>query len=69
MTPAWMQRQEELRSDYIVAPDVFNPMIDCLGQFVVPYQYALETEAAHTTFISTPRVCGPTCHASMPWKS
>lgn len=45
MTPAWVQRQEELLSDCIVSPDVFNPMVDRLGDFVVPYQQALETEA------------------------
>ena len=28
MTPAWAQRQEELRRDCIVSPDVFNPMLD-----------------------------------------
>src|SRR3989441_729906 len=32
-------------SDCIVSPDVFNPMMDRLRTFVVPYQYALETEA------------------------
>ena len=45
MTQAWAQRQEELRSDCIVFPDVFNPMMDRLRTFVVPYQQALETEA------------------------
>jgi SRSO17 transposase len=45
MTPAWALRQEELLSDCIVSPDVFNPMVDRLGEFVVPYQHALETEA------------------------
>ena len=45
MTPAWAQRQEELLSDCIVSPDVFNPMVDRLGDFVVPYQHALEAEA------------------------
>jgi hypothetical protein len=45
VTPAWAQRQEELLSDCIVFPDVFNPMVDRLGDFVVPYQQALETEA------------------------
>jgi hypothetical protein len=32
-------------SDCLVSPDVFNPMLDRLGEFVVPYQEALETEA------------------------
>jgi hypothetical protein len=46
MTPAWAQRREELLSDCIVSPDVFHPMVDHLAEFVVPYQQALETEAA-----------------------
>jgi len=45
MTPAWAQRQEELLRDCIVFPDVFNPMVDRLRAFVVPYQQALETKA------------------------
>jgi SRSO17 transposase len=45
MTPAWAQRHEELLSDCIVSPDVFHSMVDRLGDFVVPYQQALETEA------------------------
>jgi SRSO17 transposase len=45
MTPAWAQRREELLSDCIVSPDVFHQMVDRLGEFVVPYQQALETEA------------------------
>ena len=46
MTPAWGQRREELLSDCIVSPDVFNPIVNRLADFVVPYQQALETEAA-----------------------
>jgi hypothetical protein len=46
MTSAWAQRQEEWLSDCIVSPDVFNPRVDRLAEFVVPYQQALETEAA-----------------------
>src|SRR6266446_5930852 len=46
MTPLWAQRQEELLSDGIVSPDVFNHMVDRLYDFVVPYQQALETEAS-----------------------
>ena len=46
MTPAWAQRREDLLSDCIVSPDVFHPMVDRLAEFVVPYQQALETEAA-----------------------
>ena len=46
MALTWTQRREELLSDCIVSPDVFNPMIDRLAAFVVPYQQVLETEAA-----------------------
>jgi len=45
MTLAWAQRQAELLRDCIVSPDVFASMVDRLGDFVVPYQHALETEA------------------------
>ena len=45
MTPVWAQRREALLSDCLVSPDVFNHMLDRLGEFVVPYQQALETEA------------------------
>ena len=45
MTLAWAQRQAELLRDCIVSPDVFQHMVDRLGDFVVPYQHALETEA------------------------
>jgi hypothetical protein len=47
MTPTWAQRREELLSDCLVSPDVFHQMLDRLGEFVVPYQQALESEAAH----------------------
>ena len=46
MVLTWTQRRQELLSDCIVSPDVFNSMIDRLAAFVVPYQQALETEAA-----------------------
>jgi SRSO17 transposase len=46
MTPTWAQRREELLSDCIVSPDVFTPIVDRLRDFAVPYQQALETEAA-----------------------
>jgi hypothetical protein len=46
MARTWTQRREALLSDCIVSPDVFTPMIDRLAAFVVPYQQALETEAA-----------------------
>jgi SRSO17 transposase len=45
MTPVWAQRREELLSDCLVSPNVFNQMLDRLGEFVVPYRQALETEA------------------------
>jgi hypothetical protein len=45
MTSAWAQRHEALLNDCIVSPDVFTPMVDRLGAFVVPYQQALEAEA------------------------
>ena len=45
MSTVWAQRREELLSDCIVSPDVFNQMLDRLGDVVVPYQHALETEA------------------------
>jgi SRSO17 transposase len=45
MTRVWTLRREELLSDCIVSPDVFNQMVDRLGEFVVPYQQVLETEA------------------------
>jgi SRSO17 transposase len=44
MTPAWAQRREEMLSDCLVSPDIFHQMVDRLGEFVVPYQHALETE-------------------------
>ena len=46
MTPAWAQRREELLNDCLVSPDVFTSMVERLGDFVVPYQHALETEAS-----------------------
>ena len=44
MTPAWARRREALLHDCIVSPDVFHQMVERLGDFVVPYQHALETE-------------------------
>ena len=44
MRTVWAQRREELLNDCIVSPNVFTPLIDRLGEFVVPYQHALETE-------------------------
>ena len=43
MTPAWALRQEELLSDCVVSPHVFDHMVDRLCDFVVPYQHALAT--------------------------
>src|SRR6266404_8531795 len=45
MMTVWAQRREEMLSDCLVSPDVFKQMVDRLGEFVVPYQQALETEA------------------------
>jgi SRSO17 transposase len=47
MSTMWALRREELLRDCLVSPDVFHQMVDRLGEFVVPYQQALETEAAH----------------------
>jgi hypothetical protein len=53
MTPVWAQRREELWSACLVSPDVFNEMVDRLGEFVMPSQPALETEAApHSMHLS-----------------
>src|SRR6266536_6387194 len=53
MNTVGAQRKEELLSDCIVSPDVFNHMMDRLGDFVVPYQHALarlsETEPVITS--------------------
>ena len=46
MALAWAQRREEVLRDCIVSPDVFTQMVDHLGEFVMPYQQALETEAS-----------------------
>ena len=45
MSTVWAQRREAFVSDCLVFPDVFHQMVDRLGQFVVPYQHVLETEA------------------------
>jgi SRSO17 transposase len=44
MTPMWAQRREALLRDCIVSPDVCTSIVERLGDFVVPYQHALETE-------------------------
>src|SRR5919205_84012 len=46
MHTVWAQRREEILSDCLVSPDVFTQMVDRLGEFVVPYQHVLETEAS-----------------------
>jgi DDE superfamily endonuclease len=45
MIAVWASRQEDLLSDCVVAPHVFDHMVDRLYDFVVPYQRCLETEA------------------------
>jgi SRSO17 transposase len=46
MHTVWAQRREEVLHDCLVSPDVFHQMVERLGEFVVPYQYMLETEAS-----------------------
>src|SRR5262249_22038484 len=46
MHTVWAQRREEVLSDCLVAPAIFNQMVERLGEFVVPYQHALETAAS-----------------------
>ena len=46
MHPVWAQRRKEVLNDCLVSPDVFTQMVERLGEFVVPYQHALETEAS-----------------------
>jgi len=46
MRAVWAQRQEELLSDCVVSPHVFDHMVDHLCDFAAPYQQCLETEAA-----------------------
>jgi hypothetical protein len=41
MISVWALRREALLSDCIVSPDVFIPMVDHLGEFVVPYTYCI----------------------------
>src|SRR5713101_3639305 len=45
MRAVWAQRHEELLSDCVVSPHIFDHMVDRLCEFVVPYQHCLETEA------------------------
>src|SRR5919109_3046073 len=46
MHPVWAQRREEVLRDCLVVPDVFTQMVERLGEFVRPYQHALETAAS-----------------------
>src|SRR6266853_2532059 len=45
MDSVWAQQREELLHDCIGSPDFFTQMVERLGEFVVPYQHALETAA------------------------
>ena len=47
MNTGWAQRREEVLRDCLVSPDIFQPRLDRLGAFVVPYHRALASEAAH----------------------
>jgi hypothetical protein len=44
MRAMWASRQENLLSDCVVSPHVFDHLLERLDDFVVPYQHALETE-------------------------
>src|SRR5215510_12014276 len=46
MKNVWAQRREEVLRDCLVSPDVFTQMVERLGEFVIPSQHALETEAS-----------------------
>jgi hypothetical protein len=60
MNPEWAQRREELLSDCVVSPDVFNSMVDRLYDFVVPFHHALETEASkHSVHLSLQGLLSP----------
>ena len=41
----WASRHEELLHDCVVSPHVFDPLVDRLRDFMVPYQHCLETAA------------------------
>ena len=45
MNPVWAQRREDVLRDCFVSPDIFTQMVERLGEFVVPYQHVLATEA------------------------
>ena len=46
MNNVWARRREEVLRDCLVSSDVFTPIVERLGEFVLPYQRALETEAS-----------------------
>src|SRR6516225_5712649 len=46
MNHVWARRREEVLRDCLVSPDIFTQMVERLGEFVRPYQHALETEAS-----------------------
>lgn len=46
MYSVWAQRGEEIWNDCLVSPGVFTQMVERLGEFVIPYQHALETAAS-----------------------
>jgi hypothetical protein len=46
MRVVWAQRQEELFSDGVVSPRVFDRTVDRLRDSAAPYQQCLKTEAA-----------------------
>src|SRR5262245_21426110 len=56
MTSGWAQRQAELLSGCIVSPHVFESIVNRLCDFVVPYQYALETDARNATCLRPWRI-------------
>jgi len=45
MTSVWVPRQEDLVSDGVVSPHVFEHMVDRLCDCVVPSHHCLETGA------------------------
>ena len=68
MTLAWALQREEMLSDYIVPSDVLNQMVDRLGEFVAPYQLALESESdPHPMHLYLQGLLS-TCNARMPRK-
>ena len=63
MHSVWAQRREEVLRDCLISPDIFHQMVDRLGEFIMPYQQALETEAdQRTPCTSTSRDYCLICH-------